>query len=93
MSLDYGTESPLGVDQINFNSLKDRGFSGEEKIESKSSEPTTGVTGPLSFQEAVGKASDSVCCLFCMDESISFHQLQGRVGAEFNLADMLNVAT
>ena len=60
VSLDYGGESPLSADQISFNSLKDRVSSGEEKLKIRSAEQPIGFSGSVSFQEAVGKASDMV---------------------------------
>lgn len=53
VSLDYGPDSPLNVDQISFNSLKEKielVFSGEEEgrqnsLESATSPLTTDVTG------------------------------------------------
>lgn len=53
VSLDYGCDSPLSVDQINFSSLKDKPIPVDETEEVR-------VSGSLSFQEAVGKASNAV---------------------------------
>ena len=52
VSLDYGCDSPLSVDQINFSSLKDKPVPVDES--------EVRVSGSLSFQEAVGKASNAV---------------------------------
>jgi hypothetical protein len=61
VSLEYSAGSPLSVEQINFDTLKDRVLSGEEKSEVGSAEQgTVPVSGSLSFQEAVGKSSNRV---------------------------------
>ena len=61
MSLDYGHDSPLSVDQISFNSFKERVAPGEESLEVKIiEEPVIGIHQPLSYEEAVGKATNSV---------------------------------
>lgn len=65
VSLDYGSDSPLSVDQISFNSLKEKALVGEEVLAVNGTEqPITGVVGSLSYQEAVGKSSNSVRVLF-----------------------------
>ena len=63
MSLDYGSDSPLSVDQISFNSLKEKAVTGEVLAVTGTEQLTTGVAGSISYQEAVGKASDlaSIC--------------------------------
>lgn len=65
VSLDFGSDPLLSVDQISFNSLKEilkeKTLSGEEVLEIKGTEqPVMEVQGSLSYQEAVGKASNSV---------------------------------
>lgn len=91
VSLDYGADSPLSVDQISFNSLKDR---GEEKLEVRSPDQQIGFSGSISFQEAVGKASDSVMVLSYRILTLNnFTLLQEPVCTGFNLAEILDVAT
>lgn len=63
VSLDYGSDSPLSVDQISFNSLKEKALSGDVLAVTGTEQPTIGVVGSLSYQEAVGKASNSVSLL------------------------------
>lgn len=58
VSLDYGSDSPLSVDQISFNSLKEKALTGEVLAVCGTEQPTAGVAGSVSYQEAVGKASD-----------------------------------
>lgn len=60
VSLDYGDDSPLSIDQISFNSLKEKASSGEERFQVNSGEQDVKFSGALSFQEAVGKVSDLV---------------------------------
>ena len=61
VSLDYGSDFPLSVDQISFNSLKEKALSGEEVVEVEGANTTeSGTNGSLSFQEAVGKSCNSV---------------------------------
>ena len=65
VSLDYGSDFPLSVDQISFNSLKERALSGEEVVEVKGTDVVESDTiGSLTFQEAVGKSCNSVRLLF-----------------------------
>ncbi len=66
VSLDYGSDSPLSIEQISFNSLKERALSGEEVVvEVKGTGMAgSGTNGSLSFQEAVGKSCNTVRLIY-----------------------------
>lgn len=73
VSLDYGSDSPLSVEQISFNSLKEKALQGDEVVEVKGTadvvEGISGTTESLSFQEAVGKSCNSVRFLLLMQST------------------------
>lgn len=53
------------MDQISFNNLKEKFASGEETLDTKTTnQPSDGVQESLSYQEAVSKATDSVSDFF-----------------------------
>ncbi len=56
VSLDYGSDSPLSVDQINFNSFKEKDVSGSEVFVAEATE----ALGTLSYRDAVGKSTNLV---------------------------------
>ena len=73
VSLDYGSDFPLSVDQISFDTLKEKALSGEEEVEVKGTDIVeSGTTEALSFQEAVGKSCNSVRLLTAKSIKMAF---------------------